>query len=72
MHHADADVQVCGISGNLVSKALGGNNGNLVADSLVGLEVKRELGVVSLNDDLVFCQSSILYGTLHLQFGFSA
>lgn len=36
----------------LVAETLGCNNGNLVADALVGLEVEGELGVVPLNDDL--------------------
>ena len=36
----------------LVAETLRGNDCNLVADSLVGLEVEGQLGVVSLNDDL--------------------
>jgi hypothetical protein len=36
----------------LVAEALGCNDGNLIANSLVGLEVEGQLGVVSLNDDL--------------------
>jgi hypothetical protein len=36
----------------LVAKTLGCNDGDLIADSLVGLEVKSELWVVTLNDDL--------------------
>lgn len=36
----------------LVAETLGSNNGNLVADALVGLEIESELGVVPLNDDL--------------------
>jgi hypothetical protein len=40
-----------GIS-NLVAQALGGDNSDLITDTLVGLEVQGELGVVSLNDDL--------------------
>ena len=36
----------------LVPQPLGGNDGNLIADALVGLEVEGELRVVSLNDDL--------------------
>lgn len=43
---------MCGVSGNLVPQALRGNDGNLIANPLVGLEVERELGVVTLNDDL--------------------
>lgn len=36
----------------LVAKTLGGNDGDLIADALVGLEVESELRVVTLNDDL--------------------
>ena len=36
----------------LVAQTLASNDGNLIADALVGLEVEGELGVVSLNDDL--------------------
>lgn len=41
-----------GVSGNLVSEPLGGNDGDFITDPLVGLEVQRQLGVVTLNDDL--------------------
>jgi hypothetical protein len=37
---------------HLVAQALGGNDGNLIADALVGLKVESQLGVVTLNDDL--------------------
>lgn len=37
---------------NLVAEALGSNDSDLIADTLVGLEVQGELGVVTLNDDL--------------------
>lgn len=40
------------VSGNLVPEPLGRDNGNLIANPLVGLEVQRQLGVVTLNDDL--------------------
>lgn len=40
-----------GIS-HLVAKALGSNDSDLITDTLVGLEVQGELGVVTLNDDL--------------------
>ena len=43
---------MCSISGNLVPEPLGSDDGNLIADPLVGLEVERELGVVTLDDDL--------------------
>ena len=36
----------------LVAETLGGDDGNLITDPLVGLEVQGELGVVPLNDDL--------------------
>lgn len=36
----------------LVAEALRGNDGDLIADSLVGLEIEGQLRVVSLNDDL--------------------
>lgn len=44
--------QVRGVTGNLVAETLGGNDGDLIAKTLVGLEVQGELGVVTLNDDL--------------------
>lgn len=37
---------------DLVAQALGGNDGDFIADALVGLEVEGELGVVALDDDL--------------------
>jgi len=40
------------VSSDLVAETLRGNNGNLIADSLVGLEVESQLWVVSLDDDL--------------------
>lgn len=36
----------------LVAQALAGNDSNLIADALVGLEVESETRVVALNDDL--------------------
>jgi hypothetical protein len=36
----------------LVAETLRGNDGDLIADSLVGLKVQGQLGVVPLNDDL--------------------
>jgi hypothetical protein len=36
----------------LVAETLRGNDGDLIADSLVGLEVQGQLWVVPLNDDL--------------------
>ena len=40
------------VAGNLVAKALRRNDGNLIADTLVGLKVQSQLGVVPLDDDL--------------------
>ena len=40
------------VAGDLVTQALRGDDGNLIADALVGLEVEGQLGVVPLNDDL--------------------
>jgi hypothetical protein len=37
---------------DLVAQALGSNDGDLIADALVGLKVESETGVVPLNDDL--------------------
>lgn len=37
---------------DLVAKTLGGDDGDLIADALVGLEVESQLGVVALDDDL--------------------
>lgn len=37
---------------NLVPQPLGGDDSDLIADTLVGLEVKGEFWVVPLNDDL--------------------
>lgn len=40
------------IESHLVAKTLGGNDGDLITDTLVGLEVEGQLGVVTLDDDL--------------------
>jgi hypothetical protein len=37
---------------HLVPQTLGGDDGDLIANTLVGLEVEGELGVVPLDDDL--------------------
>lgn len=37
---------------HLVAETLRGDDSDLIADSLVGLEVQSQLGVVPLNDDL--------------------
>jgi len=36
---------------DLIAKALGCDDGDFIADSLVSLEVEGELGVVTLNND---------------------
>lgn len=46
---------------HLVAKTLGGNNSDLIADALVGLEVESELGIVALDDDL----GGLLDGLFH-------
>jgi hypothetical protein len=40
------------VTGNLVAETLRGNDGDLIAKALVGLEVESQLGVVTLDDDL--------------------
>jgi len=44
--------QMGGVTSNLVAETLRGDTSNFTADSLVGLEVDGELGVVELNDGL--------------------
>lgn len=51
----------------LVAQALGGDDRDLVADPLVGLEVQSQSGVVPLNDDLGglldgFCANATHFG----------
>ena len=43
---------LCFLYADLVPETLGGDDGDLVADSLVGLEVEGEAGIVPLDDDL--------------------
>lgn len=40
------------LPGNFVAQRLGGDDGHLLADALVGVEVQPQTGVVLLNDDL--------------------
>jgi hypothetical protein len=47
----DALHQVGDEASNLVSHALGGNDGNLAGNSLVGVEVEGQTRVVLLDDD---------------------
>jgi hypothetical protein len=42
-----ANVQMSSVTSDLVPQTLGGNDGDLIADALVDLEVQAELGVVS-------------------------
>lgn len=37
---------------DLIAKTLGGNDCDLITDTLVGLEVEGKFGVVALDDDL--------------------
>lgn len=48
------------VTSNLVAESLGCNDGDLIADSLVDLEVESELWVVTLNDDLGGLLDSLL------------
>lgn len=47
----DAAHQVGHVSSDLVAEALGGNDGHLVTNAFVGLEVEGELGKVLLDDE---------------------
>lgn len=47
---ADHNMGLC--VSHLVAKTLRRNDGDLIADALVGLEVESQLGVVALDDDL--------------------
>ena len=50
----------------LVAETLGGNDGDLIAKALVGLEVERQLGVVTLDDDLGGPLDCLLSGKKHM------
>lgn len=50
---------------DLVAQTLGGDDSDLVADALVGLEVESELGVVPLNDDLGGLLDSLCANATH-------
>jgi len=39
------------VPGNLVAQTLGGDDGDFVANPLVGVEIQRQFGVVFFNDD---------------------
>ena len=53
----------------LVPQSLAGNDGDLIAESLVGLEVQSELWVVSLNDDLCGLLDGLIKLVLVVIFG---
>ena len=40
------------VASNLVAQALRGDDSDLIANALVGLEVERKSGIVPLDDDL--------------------
>jgi len=59
----------CFFPADLVAKTLGGDDGDFIADPLVGLEVERKLGVVPLNDDLGGLLDSLRSNTTHCDGG---
>jgi len=60
------DSPLCCSKTHLVAEALGGDDGDLIADALVGLEVEGQLGVVPLNDDLGGLLDSLGANATHL------
>ena len=61
--------QVSRESSNLVSQTLGGDDGHLITELLVGVEVQSETGVVLFNQDPGgffdrFCSNSTLFGDM--------
>ena len=59
--------QVGDETGDLVPQRLGRDQGDLLNDLLVGVEVKGELGVVLLNDDLGGLLDGLGTDTTHLE-----
>ena len=59
--------QVGDETGDLVPQRLGRDQGDLLNDFLVGVEVKGELGVVLLNDDLGGLLDGLGTDTTHLE-----
>ena len=51
---------------HLVPQSLGCNDGNLIADALVGLKVLSELRVVALDDDLGGLLDGLSTDTTHV------
>jgi hypothetical protein len=49
----------------LVAEPLRCNDGDLIADSLVGLEVESQFGVIPLNDDLGGLLNSLSTNSTH-------
>jgi hypothetical protein len=47
-------LQVCRKPGDLVAQTLGCNDGYLIADALVGLEIKGQFGIIAFDYD--FCR----------------
>lgn len=47
----DTAHQMCGETGNLVAEALGRNDGDLIGNLLVSLEVEREARIIFLDQD---------------------
>lgn len=51
VHAQEAQIQTNDPPSNLVAQFLARDDGDLVADALVRVEVQRQLGVVALDDD---------------------
>lgn len=43
---------MCNLSGNPVRQGFCGNNSDFFTDTLVGIEIQSQVGVVFVNDDL--------------------
>lgn len=52
----------------LVAETLGGNDGDLIADTLVGLEVEGEAWVVALNEDLGGLLDGLFFVLISMRF----
>jgi hypothetical protein len=48
----ERDLQVCRKPGYLIAQTLGCNDGDFVADALVGLEIKGQFGIIAFDYDL--------------------
>ena len=58
--------EVSGEASDLVAETLGGDGGDLLADSLVGVEIKSETGVVLLDDCARSSLDGLCANTAHL------